>query len=162
MDLRKLIPNKDLMEDGIAIPFPFGDNDASITIRPDNYKPFNDWRNQQLADTKKNRRTTSRRDSKSAALYRKVTIEGLARFIWVSHEGIDFDGAPLSNDFEVKRDLLDQAPDLLEWLETEASDMSNFELEALAEDAEATKKLVKVAAPVRPTNPGPPKVKKRK
>lgn len=81
------------------------------------------------------------------SLYHEIGIEVAADSVLLDFEGITENGKPMANTRENRVKLL-KRPVFMSWINEESKKLSNFQREALAEDAAAVKSDGGVAAPV--------------
>ncbi len=130
----------DRAEDGAWIDYD-KDEGARFKLRSTKSKIY------QQAAARAGRGLDQRQMNKNPERWLEHTIILHAECVILDWEGIDWDG-PFPCTPENKLKLLQEIPDLREWIFKEAMDLANFQAEAVAEDAAALKSGPGVAPPV--------------
>lgn len=143
MDLSTLKTDPALVNDGVVVIYePPDDPDgkpARIVIRGSGYRAYVDFLyNEQGKNIGK--KANQQINAKTIRKSLKSAREGIARYIWISHEDLTMDGAPLPNTYEAKMEALEY-DDFRRFIEEESEDIKNFQREADAEDAAAVKSV---------------------
>lgn len=101
------------------------------------------------ATTRHTRKIPAHKLEADPSLYHEIGVEVAADAVLLDFRGITEKGKVLANTRENRIKLL-QRPVFMSWVNEESKRLSNFQKEALAEDATALKSHDDVAAPVGP------------